>query len=361
MMMLYVVTIGHKYHTPCPSAMSTEGQQHNITTTQSPTSTATADTGAGTASDVVDNDKAKNLIVVPSPASSALVSLSTSPLSRFEMHQYQPSANLSDDENYMDIVMIITRSSQLRQGSMGCILVRPRSNTITTTFEQHERQKIMAPGDEPLPVAEDHTETNNHSKHNEDDHVENGNNELSSTLLNRIIAATTNTSLFTPKDSDVHAEINAIGQVASQRTQTAVASSSTTTTQGATAYITMPPCKKCFGALHAAGVTRIVSRRSHPIILHKVADKVGIQLVTLTQDELDSQKERLAQFFSHCVSDGRRKENGNLEGGNDGMNDVSDEVVVDEEDGDRRIKSARKLTSNEEEDDMNKVPKIDDI
>ena len=336
--------------------MSTEGQQH-ITTTQSPASTATAETGAGTASDVVDNDKAKNLIVVPSPASSALVSLSTSPLSRFEMHQYQPSANLSDDENYMDIVMIITRSSQLRQGSMGCILVRPRTDAITTTIEQHERQ-IMVPDDEPLPMAEDHTETKHHSKHNEDD-VENGNNELSSTLLNRIIAATTNTSLFTPKDSDVHAEINAIGQVASQRTQTAVASSSTTTTQGATAYITMPPCKKCFGALHAAGVTRIVSRRSHPIILHKVAAKVGIQLVTLTQDELDSQKERLAQFFSHYVSDGRRKENGNLEGGNDEMNDVSEEVVVDEEDGDRRIKSVRKLTNNEEANDMSKVPKID--
>ena len=72
----------------------------------------------------------------------------------------------------MDIVMIITRSSILRQGSMGCILV-------------------------------------GHKRDDEQDQ--------SSELLDRIIAASTNTSIFNSGESDIHAEINAIGQVAKQQ------------------------------------------------------------------------------------------------------------------------------------------------
>merc|ERR1719253_886740 len=117
----------------------------------------------------------------------------------------------------MDIVMLITRSSQLRQGSMGCLLVRPAE---TTTFDAAE----------PDP----------------------GRNEP----FGRIIAAAVNTSLFQPDESDVHAEINAIGQVAQRNSSP----KKPTSTLGATAYITMPPCKRCFGALHAAGISR--SRRN---------------------------------------------------------------------------------------------------
>lgn len=38
---------------------------------------------------------------------------------------WKPDYNFPDDDNYMDVVMIITRSVKLKQGSMGCIIVRP--------------------------------------------------------------------------------------------------------------------------------------------------------------------------------------------------------------------------------------------
>mmetsp|Transcript_23187 Transcript_23187/g.48978 ORF Transcript_23187/g.48978 Transcript_23187/m.48978 type:complete len:114 (-) Transcript_23187:1027-1368(-) len=70
------------------------------------------------------------------------------------------------------------------------------------------------------------------------------------------------------------------------------------TAQGATAYITMPPCKKCFGALHASGITRIVSRRQPSRVLLETSVKVGLEMTCLTDDEIAEQKARLEKLFA---------------------------------------------------------------
>ena len=196
------------------------------------------------------------------------------PLSQFDLHGYHPSPNLSDDENYMDIVMIMTRSSMLRQGSMGCILVRQRRDD-----EQ----------------------------------------EQSSDLLERIIAASTNTSIFKSGDSDIHAEINVIGQVAKQqqlhllqqstpnsmqKATTPINDNSIISTQDSTAYITMPPCNKCFGALYASGIKRIVSRKQYRTALLDASTKLGIEMVCLTKQEVDDQRLRLDQLFYNAGLEG---------------------------------------------------------
>ena len=171
-------------------------------------------------------------------------------LSKFNMYGYVPSQSLSEDENYMDIVMIITRSSLLRQGSMGCILVRP---------------------------AEEEDDDNNQTDH----------------IFTRIIAAANNSSIFKAGDSDVHAEVNALGQVAKSKNQTQQS------TLNCTAYITMPPCNNCFGALYSAGIKRIVTRKPYRQALLEAASHLGIEMKSLTKDEFDNQKVRLAEFFSN--------------------------------------------------------------
>jgi len=173
-----------------------------------------------------------------------------SPLSKFNMYGYQPSPSLSEDENYMDIVMIITRTSLLRQGSMGCILVRP-------TEEEEE------------------DDGSSHTNH----------------IFNRVIAAANNSSVFKAGDSDVHAEINVLGQVAKSKSQES--------TMNCTAYITMPPCNNCFGALYSAGIKRIVTRKPYRPALLEAASHLGIEMKSLTKDEFDNQKVRLAEFFSN--------------------------------------------------------------
>jgi len=182
------------------------------------------------------------------------------PLSKFDMYGYQPSPTLSEDENYMDIVMIITRSSLLRQGSMGCILVR-----------------------QPAAAEEDN---NNHTDHN---------------IFNRVIAAAINSSIFKQGDSDVHAEINALGQVAKSK------SKSQESTMNCTAYITMPPCNNCFGALYSAGIKRIVTRKPYRQALLEAASHLGIEMQSLTKDEFDNQKVRLAELFSNDTDDNINK------------------------------------------------------
>lgn len=195
------------------------------------------------------------------------------PLSKFNLHGYRPSVDLSDDENYLDIVMIITRSSKLRQGSMGCIIVQP--NVTNVNVEDKKVQRL---------IASDDVDPQQHH------------------FFGRIIAAATNTSLFKLNDSDIHAEINAIGQVAQQSLSGFPTSTTTTittnSTRGATAYITMPPCKNCFGALYASGIVRIVSRKEHSSILQTTAEKVGIEMVSLTPQQLADQKVRLDRLFT---------------------------------------------------------------
>lgn len=128
------------------------------------------------------------------------------PLSHFETYGWTPDDNLSEDENYIDLVLLITRSSQLKQGSMGCLLVQPSSRHDTSS---------------PL------------------------------SLQDRILVAATNQSFYKDNNnSDIHAEMVALARAA--RRGIAV--------DQCTAYITMPPCKRCLPALVVAGIGRIVSR-----------------------------------------------------------------------------------------------------
>ena len=66
-------------------------------------------------------------------------------------------------------------------------------------------------------------------------------------------------------------------------------------TEGCSAYITMPPCKNCFGALVTAGVKRIVTRLKclEPVL--GAANKNGIELVTL--DNGDERMSRINQLI----------------------------------------------------------------
>ena len=89
------------------------------------------------------------------------------------MHGWKPDESLGNDNTFMDIVMLVTRNSYTRQGSMACVLVQPDNSMISVAINQ---------------------------------------------------------PLFTENDSDVHAEIAALG----------AASKMGKKTDRATAYITMP-------------------------------------------------------------------------------------------------------------------------
>ena len=120
---------------------------------------------------------------------------------RHKLFGWRYDTSLTADENYMDLAVLVSRNSQCIGGHMGCVLVR-------------------------------------------------GGGAGAGENAGEILAVATNTPLFQPYASDVHAEVNAVSACA--RCGQAMA--------GATAYITMPPCKHCFMVLQGAGVARIVSR-----------------------------------------------------------------------------------------------------
>merc|ERR1719343_162119 len=90
------------------------------------------------------------------------------------------------------------------------------------------------------------------------------------------------------ENSDVHAEVNTLGICARRGVST----------EGATAYITMPPCKRCFLVLASAGVRRMVFRKDfHPQEgkdIVPVAKRLDIDTVVIGDtDERRARIERL--------------------------------------------------------------------
>lgn len=119
-------------------------------------------------------------------------------LTGVETYGWKPNDALSEDENYLDLVHLVTRSAKLNQGSMACILVRPSKS-------QDE------------------------------------------SLTDRIVSVANNQELYRVRCSDIHAEVAAIGTAARLGRST----------ENCTAYITMPPCKNCFGSLVMAGIRKV--------------------------------------------------------------------------------------------------------
>lgn len=156
----------------------------------------------------------------------------------YELYGWNADPALPFDDNVMDLVLLVTRSSICIQGHMACILVRP----------QVERD-------------------------NEAD--------MGSKIRDSIVSVATNRPLYKERHSDVHAEICALG----------AASQAGIKTEGCTAYITMPPCKTCFGALVAAGVKRVVSRIEFMEPVFSGAENMGIELVKLGR--ISEQKARI--------------------------------------------------------------------
>ncbi|GAB5369851.1 hypothetical protein AAMO2058_001442000 [Amorphochlora amoebiformis] len=115
------------------------------------------------------------------------------------------------------------------------------------------------------------------------------------TQQNKIIAKAVNSSLFDAYASDIHAEVNALGVCARKQRST----------QGATCYVTMPPCRKCFTCLVASGITRIVTRRPYTSVpgIADAAKRLDIELSCI----MDSQERLEAVAKAIVLSEEEKK------------------------------------------------------
>ena len=71
----------------------------------------------------------------------------------------------------------------------------------------------------------------------------------------------------------------------------------------------MPPCKRCLVALHAANITRIVSRVPPPKPILEGAEKHGIKVVTVGDET--GRRERINALVRSNNEGGDRLEHGN--------------------------------------------------
>jgi deoxycytidylate deaminase len=198
----------------------------------------------------------------------------TSPAHRFPLYGWKPDPSISEDENYLDVVMLITRSVQGdgQQGHMGALIVRPpnpsdqETDSLSKSIHDGAFDKSSARSMSPIDTRYEYD------------------------FYSKVIGAATNTPLFGGKDvtSDIHAEINALGQ----------ACRASRSTEGCTAYITIHPCKRCFAALVTFGIKRIVCRREIVPLICETAYERGIQVRHLTFEEQNRQMQRLTGLLN---------------------------------------------------------------
>lgn len=125
------------------------------------------------------------------------------PSATISRNGWEWEAALSVDENYMDLAFLLAKASSA-SGRVGCVLVRGVADCGMS-----------------------------HSPSQSGD----------------VIVCGVNTGLFTPMQADCHAEANAVAESATHGWAL----------RGATAYVSKPPCDRCFALLAVNGVARIVT------------------------------------------------------------------------------------------------------
>jgi len=160
---------------------------------------------------------------------------------------WAPLQELSADENGLDLALLAARSSKCICGSMGCVVTDPSGCILAV----HVNSAIWDPDRE-------------------------------------------------RPQSDIHAEINAIGLCARRGVKM----------DGTTVYVTMPPCRRCFSALAASGVRRMVSRKAHTQKeakdIARAAKRLGIEVAVV--DDTAERRARLDALAAAGRKRGREEE-----------------------------------------------------
>ena len=209
---------------------------------------------------------------------------SPSPAHKFELYGWKPDPQLTEDELYLDVVFLITRSTQAcgRQGHMGALIVRQEKNSWSSdSVSIGSNVCIECP----------RRSGSNIDMIQRKDGIDN----FEKRFWSNILGAATNTALFNTLDctSDIHAEINALAE----------ACKSSQSTENCTAYITIPPCKRCFAALVTFGVKRIVTRQAAPSIICETSAMRGIEVKHLSIAEKRQQMQRINKLINPERSD----------------------------------------------------------
>ena len=366
-------------------------EQLNNTTSTKPTRDANANANANTATSTnttsiatSNHDQSHDHIHDHNTYNSHI--LQSKYLKKFNLYNWKPDLALSVDVNYMDLVLLITRNSFLKQGSMGCIIVTPiNDDPAYCSFISKDKHVdgddvdnddngdgdgdgdgdvVSSPQSKKKRTNNNiETTTKTHEHHNDKDdnndyQTKNDNNiknpeqkriQLYNQLEQRIIAASTNESFYNINESDIHAEIVALGQC-NQNIHTSMDKTKTkntiSTTKGCTAYITMPPCKRCFSALVKAGIGRIVTPRHYETysdIITNVAKREDVDLVGLSSfDNMFIKKQQLRIQELIALSSSSMSSISSLDGNNTLIQVTPTGMMIDE-----NIKIARKRRKEE--------------
>jgi len=144
---------------------------------------------------------------------------------------------------------------------MGCVIVRGDDNGVISSSSS---SSPPPPTTTTSPIATTTTQTNkpkgitNHQFHS------------------KILQLSTNKSLFSSNNSEIHAEQSCISLCAA----------CSIPTKNSTIYISMPPCKTCYGLIIESGIKKIVTRNKFTDQMFQHCAESGVDVVVIEDDEV---------------------------------------------------------------------------
>ena len=166
---------------------------------------------------------------------------------------------------------------------MGALIVRPSSSSPSSSSKEVEGKN---------------SKSNNHEQQQKQQQQQQQQDyeyiEYTKRIYDNIYGAATNVPLFGTCDvtSDIHAEISALG----------ITCQNGYNSNGCTAYITIPPCKRCFAALVAFGITRIVTRQESSKLIKDTGERLGIDICNFTKDRNRAQLLRMNCLINNTTN-----------------------------------------------------------
>ncbi|GAA6059983.1 hypothetical protein JCM10212_001332 [Sporobolomyces blumeae] len=226
--------------------------------------------------------------------------------------EYDFDPSLSVDENYMVLVLIYARLSMSKRGNMACIIVDPTAcrklqDVTDSEAPPIKRRRVSSPSSlEEYPRYPGAVLA--HSNNFPQPHV------VAIEMVQKAPSKHKQPAVAKPGQTNFGIKASQFPELHAEARSICLAASRGTPLDGATAYISFPPCQACLPLLVATGIKRLVYRQTLGTTTSvELCERAGVTRVEIVDKELDERLKDTANRWWKDRGEGRDETRGRLD------------------------------------------------